>query len=34
MPYKDTLKNKECKRQWYLNNRDRILSKTLKGEER
>jgi predicted HNH restriction endonuclease len=25
MPYKDTLKNKECKRQWYLNNRDRIL---------
>lgn len=25
MPYKDALKNKECKRQWYLDNRDRVL---------
>ena len=25
MPYKDDSKNKEYKRQWYLNNRDRIL---------
>lgn len=25
MPYKDSLKDKECKRQWYLNNRDKIL---------
>lgn len=25
MPYKDTLKDKEYKRQWYLNNRDRLL---------
>ncbi len=24
MPYKDALKDKECKRQWYLDNRDRI----------
>lgn len=25
MPYKDALKDKECKRQWYLDNRDRVL---------
>lgn len=25
MPYKDALKNKGCKRQWYLDNRDRVL---------
>lgn len=27
MPYKDALKNKECKRQWYLDNRDRVLKR-------
>lgn len=27
MPYKDALKNKEYKRQWYIRNRDRLLER-------